>query len=69
MVNLTLKTRSWEVIQYLRNQLSNAPLIGVGGIMEPMDGMKRIEKGANLIQVYTGFIYAGPALVKKLAKL
>jgi dihydroorotate dehydrogenase len=66
---LPVKIRSDEVMQYLRNQLADTPLIGVGGIMEPMDGMKRIEKGADLIQVYTGFIYAGPALVKKLAKL
>ena len=66
---LPVKTRSAEVLKYLRSKLPETPLIGVGGIMEPNDGIKRIALGANLIQVYTGFIYAGPSLIKKLARL
>ncbi len=66
---LPVKTRSAEVLKYLRSKLPETPLIGVGGIMEPNDGINRIALGANLIQVYTGFIYAGPSLIKKLARL
>ena len=45
------------------------PVIGVGGIMSPRDGVRMIEAGAVLLQIYTGFIYAGPALVRELNNL
>lgn len=45
------------------------PVIGVGGIMSPRDGVRMIEAGAVLLQIYTGFIYAGPALVRGLNDL
>lgn len=63
-----LKARSSEIMQYLRNQLKDTPLIGVGGIMTPEDGAQRLKDGADLIQVYTGFIYTGPGLVKSLSR-
>jgi dihydroorotate dehydrogenase len=60
---------STEVIRYLRNKLGNDfPIIGVGGIMSPQDAIDKLNAGANLVQIYTGFIYEGPALVKKINK-
>jgi dihydroorotate dehydrogenase len=62
-----LKNRSTEVIRYL-SQKSNKkiPIIGVGGIMTPKDAIEKLEAGASLIQVYTGFIYEGPGIVKSI---
>lgn len=59
--------RSNEVIRYLRTKLGvQYPIIGVGGIMTPEDALEKIKAGANLIQIYTGFIYEGPAFIKKI---
>ena len=59
--------RSTEVISYLRSKLGkNYPIIGVGGIMSPEDAIEKIKAGADLVQVYTGFIYEGPAFAKKI---
>ena len=44
------------------------PIIGVGGIMSADDAMEKLRAGASLIQVYTGFIYEGPGLVKRINK-
>ena len=64
-----LAQRSTEVIQYLRAGLgAEFPIIGVGGIMSAEDAIKKIQAGANLVQVYTGFIYEGPSLVKAINK-
>jgi dihydroorotate dehydrogenase len=61
--------RSNEVIRYLRSKLgSQYPIIGVGGIMTPEDALEKIKAGADLIQIYTGFIYEGPGFVKQLNK-
>lgn len=61
--------RSTEVIRYLKTQSGNAfPVIGVGGIMSVQDALDKLDAGADLIQLYTGFIYEGPALVKKINK-
>jgi dihydroorotate dehydrogenase len=64
-----LTQRSTEVIRYL-HQKSNAafPIIGVGGIHSPNDAIEKLKAGATLIQLYTGFIYEGPGLVKKINK-
>ena len=48
---------------------TDLPVIGVGGIMSPRDGVRMFEAGAVLLQIYTGFIYAGPALVRGLNDL
>lgn len=59
--------RSTEVIRYLKTRSGNAfPVIGVGGIMSVEDALEKLDAGADLIQLYTGFIYSGPALVKRI---
>jgi len=62
-----LETRSNEIIRYLRNKLSDQiPIIGVGGIMNESDVFRKLDAGASLVQLYTGFIYEGPGIVKKI---
>ncbi|CAG5077080.1 quinone-dependent dihydroorotate dehydrogenase [Parvicella tangerina] len=62
-----LKDRSTEVIRYLAKKSNKAfPIIGVGGIHSAEDAIEKIEAGADLVQIYTGFIYEGPKLVKKI---
>lgn len=64
-----LRERSSEVIQYLRNALGDKfPIIGVGGIMSADDAIQKLKAGADLIQLYTGFIYEGPGIVKSINK-
>ncbi|MDP0492484.1 MAG: quinone-dependent dihydroorotate dehydrogenase [Verrucomicrobiota bacterium JB023] len=62
-----LTTRSTEVIAAFRQELGkDIPIIGVGGIMQADDAIKKLEAGANLLQLYTGFIYRGPALIQEI---
>lgn len=64
-----LSKRSTEVIKYLCSKSGNAfPVIGVGGIHSPEDALEKLEAGASLVQIYTGFIYEGPSLVKRILK-
>lgn len=64
-----IKDRSTQVIKYLAKRSNKAfPIIGVGGIHSPEDALEKINAGADLIQIYTGFIYEGPALVKRINK-
>ncbi len=64
-----LTKRSTEVIAYLKTKSNNAfPVIGVGGIHSPEDAIEKIKAGADLIQLYTGFIYEGPGLIKSINK-
>ena len=64
-----LTTRATEVISYLRANLGpDFPIIGVGGIMSAQDAIDKLNAGANLVQIYTGFIYEGPALIKSINK-
>lgn len=64
-----LKTRSTEVIRFLSENSNKAfPIIGVGGIHSPEDALEKLDAGASLIQLYTGFIYEGPGLIKKINK-
>jgi dihydroorotate dehydrogenase len=64
-----LAKRSTEVIRYLRQKLGkDFPIIGVGGIMNPTDALEKIKAGADLIQLYTGFVYEGPEIVKRICK-
>ncbi len=59
--------RSTEVIRYLKQHSNNAfPVIGAGGIHSPQDAHEKLNAGADLIQVYTGFIYEGPSLAKNI---
>ena len=65
-----LNKRSTEVIKYLHQKSNNSfPIIGVGGIHSAEDALEKINAGASLVQLYTGFIYEGPALIKKINKL
>lgn len=64
-----LTSRSTEVIRFLSQKSNKAfPIIGVGGIHSAEDALEKLEAGASLIQLYTGFIYEGPALVKEINK-
>lgn len=64
-----LKKRSTEVIKYLSEKSNKAfPIIGVGGIQTAEDAKEKLEAGASLLQVYTGFIYEGPNIVKNICK-
>lgn len=64
---MPLSKRSTAVIAYLRHKLGkDYPIIGVGGIMSADDAMEKINAGADLIQIYTGFVYEGPTLVKEI---
>ena len=64
-----LTGRSTHVIRYLRQKLGpDFPIIGVGGIMSKEDALEKLKAGADLIQIYTGFIYEGPAFVKEINK-
>ena len=61
--------KSTAVIKYLSDHSNKAfPIIGVGGIHSAQDALNKIEAGATLVQVYTGFIYEGPKLVKDINK-
>lgn len=62
-----VSNRSTEVIRYLSEKSGKAfPIIGVGGIHSANDALEKLNAGADLIQLYTGFIYEGPSLVKKI---
>ncbi|RLD83875.1 MAG: dihydroorotate dehydrogenase (quinone) [Bacteroidetes bacterium] len=64
-----LKNRSTEIIRYIVQKSNNAfPVIGVGGIMTSEDAIEKLEAGASLVQLYTGFIYEGPNLIKEINK-
>ncbi len=64
-----LTKRSTEVIRFLTQKSNNAfPVIGVGGIHTVEDALEKLEAGASLIQLYTGFIYEGPGLIKDINK-
>jgi dihydroorotate dehydrogenase len=61
--------RSTAVIRFLHEKSNKAfPIIGVGGIHTPEDALEKLKAGASLIQLYTGFVYEGPGVVKKMNK-
>lgn len=62
-----LLARSTEVVKYLADKSNHAfPIIAVGGIHSAADALEKIKAGASLVQIYTGFIYEGPVLIKKI---
>jgi dihydroorotate dehydrogenase len=64
-----IRDRSTAMIAYVSKKTNGKlPIIGVGGIMTAEDALAKINAGASLIQVYTGFIYEGPAIVKRINK-
>jgi len=64
-----LNNRSTEVIKYIHDKSNGQiPIIGVGGIHTAQDAIDKLKAGAVLLQLYTGFIYEGPSLIKKINK-
>jgi dihydroorotate dehydrogenase len=64
-----IKAQSTKVIKYLAdNSNKSFPIIGVGGIHSAKDAIEKLDAGADLVQIYTGFIYEGPSLIKKINK-
>ncbi len=64
-----LSKRATEVIRFLHEKSKGSfPIIGVGGIHTVQDALEKLEAGASLVQLYTGFIYEGPQLVKEINK-
>lgn len=64
-----LARRSTEVIRYLHQKSKGEfPIVGVGGIFSVEDAIEKLEAGASLLQVYSGMIYEGPGLIKKIKK-
>lgn len=60
---------SLNMIRYIRQQIGNdLPIIGVGGIFTARDAIDKLDAGATLVQVYTGFIYEGPGMVQRITK-
>lgn len=69
MSGAPLRDRSTEIIKYIATKTGGKlPIIGVGGIMTPQDALDKINAGASLVQIYTGFIYEGPSLIKRINK-
>lgn len=64
-----IKAKSTQVISYLSEKSNKAfPIIGVGGIHSENDALEKLNAGADLVQIYTGFIYEGPSLIKRINK-
>ena len=62
-----VKKRSTEVIRYISEKSNKRfPIIGVGGIHCSEDAIEKLKAGASLVQIYTGFVYEGPSIVKKI---
>lgn len=66
---LPLKERSTEIVKYIHQRTNgHIPVIASGGIFTGADAKEKIDAGASLVQVWTGFIYEGPGIVKKICK-
>jgi len=62
-----LTQKATEIIRYIHEKTNGKiPIIGVGGIHSAEDAIEKINAGASLVQLYTGFVYQGPLLVKKI---
>ena len=64
-----IRERSTKMIRYISEKSNRAfPIIGVGGIHSAKDAMEKLDAGASLVQLYTGFIYEGPELINEINK-
>ncbi len=64
-----LRLRATQVINYVyRATEGRLPIIGVGGIDDPVSAGEKMDAGASLVQIYTGLVYRGPLLAKRIAK-
>lgn len=67
---LPLKQRSTEIVRYIHQKTNGQiPIIASGGIFTGADAKEKLEAGASLVQVWTGFIYEGPGIVKNICKM
>lgn len=61
--------KNLELVRYISDKSGGKlPVIGVGGIMSPEQAKQMLDAGASLVEIYSGFIYEGPSLVKKINK-
>lgn len=66
---LPLKDKATRTIAYLHKiSEGKIPIIGVGGVFSPADALEKLNAGASLVQVYTGFVYEGPSIARKINK-
>ena len=63
-----LKKKSDEVLKYIHKQTPQTPIIASGGIFNGQDATDKLDAGASLVQVWTGFIYEGPSIVKNICE-
>jgi len=64
-----LKERALEIVRYVHEKTEGRyPIIGVGGVMDEQDALDMLDAGADLVQIYTGLIYRGPSLVRRICK-
>lgn len=63
-----LQNRSTAVIQFLRSR-TRLPIVGVGGILGPESAREKLAAGADLLQIYTGYVYRGPGLLREIGRL
>jgi dihydroorotate dehydrogenase len=64
-----VRQRSTDVVRYLSKKSNKSfPIVAVGGIYTAEDAIEKLEAGADLVQIYTGFIYEGPSMVKRMNK-
>ena len=64
-----LKARSTEIVKYLREKLDdNIAIIAVGGVFTGEDAREKLKAGADLVQVWSGFLYEGPAMVRRMLR-
>ena len=67
MSGAPITARSLEVVRYIHQKSEGKlPIIAVGGIMSVQDALNMMDAGATLIQIYTGFIYEGPGLARRI---
>ena len=66
---LPVRKRSTDIVNYISRATNRKlPIIGVGGIFDPIDAAEKLDAGASLVQIYTGLIYEGPLLARDLAR-
>jgi dihydroorotate dehydrogenase len=65
---LILQTRGLDVVRRIATLAPGLPLIAAGGVMGPDDVRRRLDVGASLVQVYTGLVFAGPGIVRRMAR-
>ncbi|MBV6644691.1 MAG: quinone-dependent dihydroorotate dehydrogenase [Cyclobacteriaceae bacterium] len=63
-----LRNRSTEIVSQIRAKTPDLPIIAVGGIYDEASAIEKLDAGADLVQIYTGFVYEGPGLIKRINK-